>query len=79
MGTKSVRLDDDVYDYIEAHKRDDETFSDAVARLTRRSSITDLAGLLNSEDVETMRDAIDEADEADAEEVREVRERLRDS
>jgi predicted CopG family antitoxin len=58
MGTESVRLDDDVYAHIEAHKRDDETFSEAVARLTRRSSITDLAGLLDSEEVETMRDAI---------------------
>jgi predicted CopG family antitoxin len=79
MGTKSVRLDDDVYEYIEAHKRDDETFSDAVARLTRRSSITELAGLLDSGDVDAMRDAIDGADEADAEEVRELRERLSDS
>ncbi|MFD1599353.1 antitoxin VapB family protein [Halobellus rarus] len=79
MGTRSVRLDEDTYAYIEANKREDETFSEAVDRLTQRPSITDLAGLLDSEDVDTMRDAVDEADERDAEEVRELKERFRDS
>lgn len=79
MGTRSVRLDEDTYAYIEAHKRDDETFSEAVDRLTRRPSITDLAGLLDSEDVSTMREAVDEADERDTAEVRELKERFRDS
>ncbi|MGQ4556595.1 antitoxin VapB family protein [Halobellus sp. GM3] len=79
MGTKSVRLDEDTYAYIEAHKREDETFSEAVDRLTHRPSVTDLAGLLDREDVDTMRDAIEEADERDVEEVRELRERFRNS
>jgi predicted CopG family antitoxin len=78
MGTKSVRLDEDTYAYIEAHQREDESFSEAVDRLTRRPSITDLAGLLDSDDVDAMRDAIDEADERDAEAVRELKEGLRD-
>jgi len=52
---------------------------EAVDRLTRRRSITDLAGLLDTEDVDTMREAIDEADERDVEEARELRERFRGS
>ncbi|MBB6647487.1 DUF7557 family protein [Halobellus ruber] len=42
MGTKSVRLDEEVYERVRAYKRDDETFSDAVARLieTYRSLIS---------------------------------------
>ncbi|WP_311171089.1 antitoxin VapB family protein [Halobellus ordinarius] len=79
MGTKSVQLDEDTYAYIEARRREDETFSEAVDRLTRRPSISDLAGLLDSEDVETMRNAIDEADERDVDEARVLKERFRDS
>ena len=29
-----VRLDDDVYEHIKSQKRDDETFSEAIERLT---------------------------------------------
>jgi predicted CopG family antitoxin len=79
MGTRSVRLDEDTYAYIEAHKREGETFSEAVDRLTRRPSITDLAGLLDSEEVDAMREAIDEADERDGAEVHELKDRFRDS
>ena len=43
MGTKSVRLDEDVYERVKAHKRADETFSEAVARLMRDVSLLDLA------------------------------------
>jgi|JXWS01.1.fsa_nt_gb predicted CopG family antitoxin len=42
MGTKSVRLDEDVYERVKAHKQDDETFSEAVARLMRDVSLLDL-------------------------------------
>ncbi|WP_251341355.1 antitoxin VapB family protein [Haloplanus halophilus] len=42
MGTKNVRLDDDVYERVKAHKREDETFSDAVARLIEDVSLLDL-------------------------------------
>ncbi|WP_315910561.1 antitoxin VapB family protein [Halapricum hydrolyticum] len=33
METRSVRLDEDVYETIKARKRDDETFSEAIERL----------------------------------------------
>jgi len=62
MGTKSVRLDDDVYERVKAHKRDDETFSDAVARLIEDVSLLDLA---------------DESEEYDAERATEQKEALK--
>ncbi|WP_311172562.1 DUF7557 family protein [Halobellus ordinarius] len=43
MGTKSVRLEEDVYERVKAHKRDDETFSEAVERLIRDVSLLDIA------------------------------------
>ena len=30
MATKSVRIDEDLYERIEAHKGEDETFSEAI-------------------------------------------------
>jgi len=42
MGTKQVRLSEDVYARIESKKRDDETFSEAVDRLIGNVSLLDL-------------------------------------
>ena len=34
MGTKTIGLDDEAYERLEAQKREDESFSDTVTRLT---------------------------------------------
>jgi predicted CopG family antitoxin len=50
MGRKSVRLDEDVYERIESQKRDDETFSDAIDRLTDDYTLLDFAAEFAEED-----------------------------
>ncbi|WP_276258056.1 antitoxin VapB family protein [Haloglomus litoreum] len=43
MGTKTVRLEEDVYERIKSRKREDETFSEAVDRLTNDYTLLDFA------------------------------------
>jgi len=52
MGTKTIRLDDDVYERLREVKRDDETYSDAVERLLPGGSLLDLVGILEPGEVE---------------------------
>jgi len=73
MGTKSIRLDEDVYERIKAHKREDETFSEAIDRLTSDYSLLDFAGGYTEEDAERHRELLDESE---AEAIAERRERL---
>lgn len=48
MEIKTVGLDRDAYDRLRAEKRDGESFSDVVKRLTRkRRPLTDFAGSWN--------------------------------
>lgn len=63
MPTKSVRIDESLYERIEAHKREDETFSEAIERLIGGYSLLDFAGGLDEDDADRMREAIDEANE----------------
>jgi predicted CopG family antitoxin len=78
MGTKTIRLDEDVYERLREQKRDDETFSEAVQRLLGGPSLAELGDVIEDEDrLQRMRDVIEAADEADAEEVDEVLERFR--
>jgi predicted CopG family antitoxin len=70
MGTKSIRLDEDVYERVKAHKREDETFSDAVARLIEDVSLLDLADEGEAYDAERaaeQKEALKRAARADAE------------
>lgn len=62
MGTKSIRLDEDVYARIKAHKRDDETFSEAIDRLTSEYSLVDFAGGYDTEDADKHRELLDKAE-----------------
>ena len=77
MGPKTIRLEENVYERIKRQKRPDETFSEAIDRLTDTPSLSELGGIVDPERVEKMEDAIEEADEADAAEVEEVLDEFR--
>lgn len=75
MGTKTVRLDEDVYERIKAHKRPDETFSEAIDRLTDSWSLLDIADTLDAETAQAHRDAIEQSEAAGRETTRDLLER----
>lgn len=76
MGTKHVRLDEDVYEAIRARKHEDETFSEAVERLIGGPSLLELAGILSDEEADAFREAVDDVDAADDEDLDELVDRF---
>lgn len=70
--SKSVRLDEDVYARIEAHERDDETFSDAVARLVGPVPLRELGGVFEDDAVDAIEAAIEESDRRSGQDVDEL-------
>ena len=58
--SKSIRLSTEAYDRLEAHKADDETFSDVVLRLAGERSLLELAGILSEEEADALEAAIEE-------------------
>jgi len=78
MGTKQVRLDEDVYARIKDEKREHETFSDAIDRLTSDWSLAQWAQKYEagSERHASHRDLLDELDEIDKQEAKEIVERV---
>lgn len=78
MGSKQVRLDEDVYARIQDEKRDDETFSDAVDRLTSNWSLAGWARKQETDPDESAshRELLDDLNEIDRQEAAEILERL---
>jgi len=79
MGTKSVRLDEEVYERIAAHKRDDETFSETIGRLNSDYSLLAFAGGASADEVDRHRDLLAEADAKASDDRRERLQRLADT
>lgn len=71
MGTRTVRLNEDVYERVEAHKQDEETFSETIGRLIGGYSLMDFAGGLEGEEAEQARERIDTANEEYADDLAE--------
>ncbi len=58
MGTKSLTITDEAYDRLKAHKREDESFTDTILRLTE-SDRDILKGFGEMSDVDGFRDAVE--------------------
>lgn len=71
-----IRLEDHVYEHIKSKKRSDESFSEAVERLTGGHSLRDLREVFDESQSSAMRDAIEAADERDRDEARKVADRF---
>lgn len=70
MGTKQVRLDEDVYAKIQDRKREGETFSDAIDRLTDDWSLAEWGEQYSTDpaEVQDHLDTLDNIERVDREE-----------
>ena len=77
--SKSIRLSEEAYERLAAHKRDDETFSDVVLRLAGERSLLDIAGILDDEEADALREAVEERRERRQDELERVADDLREA
>lgn len=77
--SKSVRLSDEAYERLVAHRRDDETLSEVVLRLTGERSLSEPAGVLTDEQADAIENAIEERRERRRGQLEAVADRMRES
>ncbi|MFC5133711.1 MULTISPECIES: antitoxin VapB family protein [Haloferacaceae] len=77
--SKSIRLSEEAYERLAAHKREGETFSDVVLRLAGERSILEIAGVLSDDEADALREAVDERRERRAAELEDTVDRLREA
>lgn len=78
MGTRTVRLDDELYDRIKDENEDTETYSETIERLIGDVSLLDLAGNLSDEEATEAKNAIQQSREVGAKKAREIGRRRED-
>ncbi len=60
MATKTITVTTDAYDRLAALKGEKDSFSDVIKRVTKRSSLLDLAGIMPKEAVDKLETSIKE-------------------
>lgn len=60
MGTKTISLADDAYERLKAEKREGESFSDVVRRLTNSVTLEDYYGTLDAETADELEAIVSE-------------------
>lgn len=62
MATKNITVTEDAYERLKALKRDDESFSDTINRLTENSGVMEYAGSCSgiTDAVEETRDELED-------------------
>ncbi|WP_132058483.1 antitoxin VapB family protein [Halorussus amylolyticus] len=66
MGTKTIRVSEEIYDRLEARKRESESFTDLLARLTEeeRDIYAGFGAWANTDATEKMREAHENLNES---------------
>lgn len=76
MGTKQVRLDEDVYAKIADEKQPDETFSETVERLITSWQLTEFDLGLDTDGLDQFTEAVADIEQTTAENVDETIEKV---
>lgn len=79
MGTKTISLAEDAYKRLKAEKREGESFSDVVRRLTRGVELREFHGVLSEETAAELEAAITDRRTRHATQRAERRERVTDA
>ena len=58
MGSKTISVSDDAYARLKSRKKTGESFSDTINRLTERKRLSELAGILDEDDIKVIKEAI---------------------
>jgi len=75
--SRTIQLDDGVYERLAAEGRDDESFSDAVERLLGGDSTLDLYGKRAEQRTDAFREAVEGTEADNGERVEQFRDRAR--
>lgn len=58
MGSKTISVSEDAYARLKSRKRPGESFSDTINRLTERKRLSEIAGILDDDDIKVIKEAI---------------------
>ncbi len=60
MGTKTISIKEEAYERLEKLKKEGESFTDLINRITQKKSLLDLTELVSKEEAETLEKAIEQ-------------------
>lgn len=78
MATKTIAVSREAYEKLKRKKKDKESFTDVVERLTSKKPLTEITGILSNEEGKELREKVKERREDSRERIDKVKGRLRE-
>lgn len=72
MSSKSISISESAYRKLKALKNENESFTDAVNRLTQERSLLEIAGILSDEEADDIRDNFEDLRDRSRDRVEDV-------
>lgn len=76
MATKTITITEDAYNILKSSKNDDESFTDAIVRIAKKDTLSELAGVLTKKDATELRESIKASRLATEQRLKQTRARL---
>jgi len=77
MATKTLTITEEAYNLLKNVKKDSESFTDAIVRVTKKDALQKLVGILSNREAERMRKHIKDSRKKMNERIKKVAERLK--
>ena len=77
MATKTISITEEAYERLKVEKKENESFTDVINRVTGRRSLLELAGILSKEEGDSLEKHIKERRAASRRRLERIRESLR--
>lgn len=77
MATKTISITEEAYERLKVEKKENESFTDVINRVTGRRSLLELAGILNDNEADELRKHIKDMRLASRKRMERIRESLK--
>jgi len=73
VSSKNISISESAYRKLKALKKENESFTDAVNRLTEERSLLEIAGILSDEEADNIRDNVEDLRDRSRDRVEDVK------
>ncbi len=79
MASKTITISEEAYERLKSRKKENESFTNVINKLTRERSLTEIAGILSEDEADRLEERIKERRDETRARMDDLKERMKDA